>query len=642
MQIRWRAVILGLVLVPINCVWLSQMEMATRYSGAGTGGPYPTTFSLFANVVVLLLVLRALNELVKRVKPEWALSFGEMMVVYTMLCVASAVDAIDFIDVLVPMITHLHRYDDASAGHPYAEEILRYLPSYFTLNDSQALKAWHEGRPELFWTMRTLLAWLPPYAVWGAVICVMLGVMLCLSALLRVKWIDQERLTYPIVQIPVRIASAEAGLFSAKLFWLGFGIAASISVLNGLAVFWPMLPVIKVKLWDLSPHFAGRPWDAMGWTPVSFYPFGIGLGYMLPQDLLFSTWFFFWLLKAERVMASATGFLSYDAHAPYVEQQCFGAYIYMAVFGLWMGRKYFLGALGEVFSGGRDARDGPIPRHLAVSGALLGMVALGLFFANAGMSAWLVIAAWLIYWLISLSVTRMRAELGPPAHDLHQGGPDAMLPIMLGTRLMGPRNLNLLTWFYWFNRAYRSHPMPHMLEGFFLARRHGFSEGRLAVAIALAGVLGVVSTFAALTYFGYRGGAEATMAGHATGFGWEAFNRLEGWLGNPTGPNLPSMGGAAAGLLLAMGMHRMTLQYIWWPLHPLGFAIAGSYSMSTMWCPMMIAWIAKTTLMRYGGNRAYIAAVPFFVGLLVGDYALGCLWPIVGWILGKSVYSFQQ
>ncbi len=310
MQIRWRAVILGLVLVPINCVWLSQMEMATRYSGGGTGGPYPTTFSLFANVVVLLLVLRVLNDLVKRVRPDWALSFGEMMVVYTMLCIASAVDSIDFIDVLVPMVTHLHRYDDASAGHPYTEEILRYIPSYFTLNDPQAVKAWHEGRPELFWTLRTLSAWLPPYAVWGLFICVMLGVMLCLSALLRVKWIDQERLTYPIVQIPVRIASAEAGLFSAKLFWLGFGIAGSISVLNGLAIFWPMLPVIKVKLWDLSPHFAGRPWNAMGWTPVSFYPFGIGLGYLLPQDLLFSTWFFFWALKAERVVASATGFLS--------------------------------------------------------------------------------------------------------------------------------------------------------------------------------------------------------------------------------------------------------------------------------------------------------------------------------------------
>jgi len=638
MDVRPRAIILGVILVPLNCFWLSQMEMATQYAPGYGGGPYPTTFSLFANVICLLLALSAINAFLRRVRPEWALRTSELIVIYVMLCIASAVDSIDYMDVLVPMITHVHRYDDPMAGRPYGQEIIPYLPPSFVLRDPAAVRAWHESGTA-FWSLATLRAWLPPVALWSGFIFVMLWVMLCLAALLRGKWIEQERLSYPITYIPVQIASPGRGLFGARVFWYGFGLAAGISLVNGLAGIYPALPAIRVKLWDLAPRFVGRPWNAIGWTPVSFYPFGIGLGYLLPPDLLFSSWFFFWLLKAQRVLASAVGWMGYDAQAPYTEQQCFGAYMYVAAFGLWLGRKYLAQAAQAAVSGEKGPTFGP---RVSMLGAVAGLVALGAFFVYYGMSPWLAVAAWVIYWLLALSVTRMRAELGPIAHDLHRGGPDFMLTSMLGTSLMGPRNLNLLTWFYWFNRAYRSLAMPHMLEGFAMARRNDFRDRHIVLAVILGGLLGTWATFAALAYFGYQGGAEAKMAGHATWFGWEAFNRLRGWLNSPTPPNPAAMGGAAGGLLLAAALHQLTIRYIWWPLHPLGFAIAGSYSMATMWCPMLIAWVAKVTLLRFGGQRTYMRGVPFFIGLLIGDYVLGCAWPVAGWVLGRSMYSFQQ
>ena len=51
-----------------------------------------------------------------------------------MLCIASALDAIDFIDVLIPMVTHLH-LTTTSAGRDYAEQILPFVPRYFILQD---------------------------------------------------------------------------------------------------------------------------------------------------------------------------------------------------------------------------------------------------------------------------------------------------------------------------------------------------------------------------------------------------------------------------------------------------------------------------------------------------------------------------
>ena len=40
------------------------------------------------------------------------------------------------------------------------------------------------------------------------------------------------------------------------------------------------------------------------------------------------------------------------------------------------------------------------------------------------MSPWVGAAAFALYFAISLAITRVRAELGPPVHDLHFSGPD--------------------------------------------------------------------------------------------------------------------------------------------------------------------------------------------------------------------------
>ena len=60
----------------------------------------------------------------------------------------------------------------------------------------------------------------------------------------------------------------------------------------------------------------------------------------------------------------------------------------------------------------------------------------------AGMSIWVILVFFGIYYAISTAVTRMRAELGSPVHDLHFIGPDEMMPRIFGTRLLGPHNLN--------------------------------------------------------------------------------------------------------------------------------------------------------------------------------------------------------
>src|SRR5438067_6816543 len=93
-----RALAIGVPLIWLNAYWLVQMERI-RYSA------HPTTVSLFFNAVFILLVLTLLNALAGRVRPRWALSRGELLVIYTLMAVSSTLPAHDMLQILVPMLT---------------------------------------------------------------------------------------------------------------------------------------------------------------------------------------------------------------------------------------------------------------------------------------------------------------------------------------------------------------------------------------------------------------------------------------------------------------------------------------------------------------------------------------------------------
>ena len=135
-------------------------------------------------------------------------------------------------------------------------------------------------------------------------IAALLLVMLCINAVVRRQWTRNERLAYPIVQLPVAMADPQARLFRNRLLWAGIAVAGGIDLLNGLAALFPTLPHLQVRATDLQPLLPGPPWNAMYGFLITFYPFVIGLGMLLPVDLLFSCWFFFLYWKAQMVIAA--------------------------------------------------------------------------------------------------------------------------------------------------------------------------------------------------------------------------------------------------------------------------------------------------------------------------------------------------
>jgi hypothetical protein len=334
------------------------------------------------------------------------------------------------------------------------------------------------------------------------------------------------------------------------------------------------------------------------------------------------------------------------------------------VFALWMARHYLRDIWLEVVSrylrgpvsGGDAPGEGlagphgkartdaaePMAYPVALWVLVGGAVFLAIFAHGLGMWPWLALLFFGIYFAISLAVTRVRAELGPPAHDLHRGGPDLILTNLFGTdhAVFDPRQLTAMKLCFWFNRAYRSHPMPVQLEGFKIAQMAGIRQSSMAWALTLATFVGIFSAWWAQVHLFYVYGISAKTSFATTTFGREPFQELAGWLQAPYATRWPQVGAYGVGFLFTLLLMFLRVNFIWWPFHPVGYAISSSWSMNCLWLPIFIAWLVKTVILRYFGFKAFEQAIPFALGLVLGEFLVGSLWTIIGIVLQINTYSF--
>ena len=75
-----------------------------------------------------------------------------------------------------------------------------------------------------------------------------------INVILRKQWIENERLAYPIIQIPLEMTDLRSGFFRNRMMWIGFTIAGAISLLNGLNFLYPSVPRIPNKRAKLRPR----------------------------------------------------------------------------------------------------------------------------------------------------------------------------------------------------------------------------------------------------------------------------------------------------------------------------------------------------------------------------------------------------
>lgn len=110
---------------------------------------------------------------------------------------------------------------------------------------------------------------------------------------LRKPWVEQERLAFPLIEVPLLLTqeSADSSLppvLRSGAFWIGCAVPLSIILFNIIGYFQPGSPRIPIHQGNPLQLIAGAPAiNLMIYFPV------VGFTYLVPTTISFSIWFFY-------------------------------------------------------------------------------------------------------------------------------------------------------------------------------------------------------------------------------------------------------------------------------------------------------------------------------------------------------------
>lgn len=626
-SITWRAIVIGFIAIIPGVFWGVYGDVVSQTDLTST--------SLMMPPILILITLLVANALFRKVRPQWVLSPTELITIYAMLTVSVILSGMGMLQFLCTSLGAVPHY---SAVQPKLADFLSYVPSYI-MPKLSAIEGFYKGNQPIPWS-----AWTYPILLWSGFLFAMLFCMLCINTILRKQWVERERLSYPIVQLPLEMTDPKTGFFRNNLMWMGFTLAVGLESLNSIAFLIPNVPHVQLRAFDLAPFFTNHPWNAIGYFPTTFYPLTIGLGFVLSTDISFSCWFFYLITKLEGVLVSALGWqggAGAQSAPPYLAQQSVGGFIGIGIVVTYLARNHLKDVFAKVFKRDCDVDDSaePMPYKMAVIGLAMGFIGMVAFCMVVGMSPLVAVAYLGIYLLFATTITRLRAEAGP-AWVMGPGW-DAMDSLVrpIGTGMFSQRNLVGLAYFHWFSLEMRCCPMAVQNEGMKMAQANRVKQRVMTVIMVAAIVVGIAVGFWACLAVWYKFGAgSAKVEPWRTNMGKAPFDRVSTYIANPSKTDVQGILAIIFGVGFTFFLSLMRSGFAWFPFHPAGYVLANTGTMYWLWCPFLVAWFCKVLIIRYGGIKGYRAALPFFLGLVLGDYTVSSLWALAGSIFGIQMY----
>jgi len=589
-------------------------------------------------VVAALFVLVLLTKGARLVAPRLALHSGEIAVVYLMILLAAMISSRGLMEDLVPTLVGVNYYADP--GNRWEELFFHYIPAWAVPWDPGggihqfAATAFFEGLREgerLPWAL-----WLRPLSIWLILVGGIYAAFLCLAAIVRRQWSENERLSYPLVQLPVEMIREQPGrsFLSNPLTWFGFALPTILFGINGLHNWNPALPSVQVEI-SLNSYFRARPWSDITFFVAYLSPGAVGFFYLLPVELLLSFWLFHVLAKVQDLLFSALAFPPIlTPHASgngYMDYQTAGAY-FMLVACLGMVALPHLRAVLRRAVGRRGAagQEEMIPHRAAVWGLLLGLAVAIAWLHEAGMAVGFAAFSVLVYVFVEAVVmARGCAEGGLP---MTEGcfTPMDISGLAMPPHSLGPKNLTAVAFFdAMFTRDLRGLVFTGFLDGQKLGDEIGVRRRNLLYVFVLGLVLAIPIAAVFHLLLPYSRGAASmysfTYRGNNIQFFRENAAILQGETRHVTG----ALASFIAGGLITLWLAVMRVRYVGWPLHPLGYALSTSWTVMVFWFPMLVAWVAKSVIVHYGGMRLYGRLRPLFLGMIFGEFAAAVMWTLI-------------
>lgn len=596
-------------------------------------------FSLMVAPVAALFGAVVMNIPLRRFVPKFALTQSDLIIVFAVVSVVASVGG-EWARMVMAGALGLPLYEKSDPT--YHNYLLKYLPNWLAVHDYNQVRDVQGGGKDFIYAFHKFQIFLPTIAGAGLVILMVCFGMTCLNSLMRGAWCERERLTFPIIQLPIAMTeNGGAGpMWRSKAMWIAFFVMFGIDILNGFNYLYPNIPAIPVKdLFYIDRAFKDPPLSNMGDVRMSIYPFMAAIGLFMPSDLLFSFVAFFFLRKITHVVLAANGIpqSTFSGTAavpgpPYFDEQTWGAVLAMFLGALWVSRSYLKEVWSDIRTGRRQP-DGGITHQWAFigfCGSVLGLVAMGV---AGGLPIWYMVPYVLLFFIFSAVLTRIRAQLGPPTHEFAFFGPNSITARYLGTTWMSDAQATwLMQVFIVMNRMFRNHPMPYQLEAMKMAHDFRINQKRMFQIIVGATVAGFFLVGLFYVVWAYRVGTIGQT---------EAPGYIRNLVAGRKGPDVTGIGMTMLGFTIVMCLDLIRFRFPGFPLHPAGYVLSLNYGVDYYWFGLLLALFTKNFVQRYFGLSGYDKLRMVALGILMGEYAAETIWMGVALMTHQSTYTIS-
>lgn len=677
----WRGWIIGLLGVAMISLIVPYVDYVVR------GTRLSLNLMPASSVFLVLGLTLGFNLLLARWRRSLALSRPDLTLIFCMTFVINPLPASGMMSYLTAELFGGQRF--ATPSNQWEELVVSRIPESLLPRDPQDPESWAPRPVQWFYTglpEGESIPWavlIGPYARWFIALLMTLAMFMAVCLLLRRQWSDNEKLTFPMTQVPLEMLD---GLESAekkqpflldKLALAGILVTFLLHSYNALQDYTPVIEPIPLRSDDFAGKYLTESAIGRALAPVNFYiyPAIIGITFFISTEVSFSLWFFHWLKKiviVVLVLGFGLGFNSGSyfggpGHKGIFANQGLGALLMMVLVGLYMGRKPLLDSLKEAF-GGKEATydrevEGMSARAvwLLLTASMLGSVIWLVTFMELGLGYAVALVGLLL--VLNIGMARLVSEAG--LYFLECGAnPAGLVTSMLTPAALDPRTyVTTSVWSGAMSFDYmRSSPAITMFQSLHLAgqtktRRSSLVMG-LTAAIVVCFVCSFYGFFNAIYEHNQRGLQDTWNFGayprKTYGHRARQVQKIEAWQAREakaeaTGTTIPESEvpevakvdrwmlcsfALGAGLFLLFSFLRSRL--FWWP-HPIGFVVwVGAWPMMQMWFSYFLGWLCKAIILKYGGGRVYSRWRRFFIGLIVGELVATVLWVLIAWLTGTE------
>ena len=203
------------------------------------------------------------------------------------------------------------------------------------------------------WSDVPWAAWNKTLGFWFTVLSLCFIGFVCMMVVVHRQWSTRENLSYPIALFTNELITHDGKgllnpLFRSRAFWMGFGVAGVLLLINGYAKWNTEFISVPISV-DFSPfldkfeRFRKMP-IMMNLFKVNFYFAVMGLAFFLSSDVSFSLGISGWLYAGVMAPLFLAG-VNMEGTAftgglwPFLY---FGAYLGMAIMVFYLGRRFYV------------------------------------------------------------------------------------------------------------------------------------------------------------------------------------------------------------------------------------------------------------------------------------------------------------